>query len=93
MKNKPMNALERKGCQMNAINTNQPLKAEQYLALSSLVYFEGIRQYEGETISAIQNKVSSKEINFSALELKSLSSLASWHLINATTCKISRITQ
>ena len=70
---------------MNAINTNQPLKAEQYLALSSLVYFEGIRQYEGETISTIQNKVSSKEINFSALELKPLSSLASWHLINATT--------
>ncbi len=78
---------------MNAINTNQLLKAEQYLALSSLVYFEGIRQYKGETISAIQNKASSKEINFSALELKSLSSLASWHLINATTCKISRITQ
>ena len=79
MKNKPMNALERKGCQMNAINTNQPLKAEQYLALSSLVYFEGIRQYEGETISTIQNKVSSKEINFSALELKPLSCILAPH--------------
>ena len=69
------------------------MKIEQYLALSILSYSKSLSSFassSGEpSIEALikQGKIDDYRHNAGSisLELKSLSSLASWHLINATT--------
>ena len=69
------------------------MKIEQYLALSILSYSKSLSSFassSGEpSIEALikQGKIDDYRHNDGSisLELKSLSSLASWHLINATT--------